>query len=88
VREDPHECKIIPRAPFMDNAKGPRIREQPLGRVTMVVANSFKVELKCPPRIPKWFMARGMKRLVELSCIGPREIESFLNLVYSAFLMT
>jgi hypothetical protein len=56
--------------------------------VTKVVANSFRVELKCPPLIPKWFMARGMKRLVELSFIGPTKIESFLNLVYSAFLIT
>jgi len=47
VREDPQVCKIFPRAPFMDEAKGPRIREQPLGRVTRVVANSFSVELKC-----------------------------------------
>jgi hypothetical protein len=30
VREDPHECKIFPRAPLMDMAKGPRIKEQPL----------------------------------------------------------
>jgi len=88
VRKDPHECRIFPSAPFMDKAKGPRIREQPLGRVTKIVANSFNVELKCPPRIPKWFMAKGMKRLVELACIGPTEIESFLNLVYSAFTIT
>jgi hypothetical protein len=72
----------------MDRAKGPRIKEHPIGRVTKMVANSFRVELKCPPRFPKWFMARGMKRLVELSCIGPTEIESFLNLVYSAFMIT
>jgi len=53
VREDPHECRIFPNAPFMDREKGPRIREQPLGRVTKIVANSCSLELKGPPRIPK-----------------------------------
>ena len=53
VRTEPQVWIIFPRAPFSDKAKGPRIREQPLGRVTRVVANSFRMELKCPPLIPK-----------------------------------
>jgi hypothetical protein len=53
VRVDPYECMIFPSAPFKDRAKGPRIREQPLGRVTRIVANSFSVELKGPTHIPQ-----------------------------------
>ncbi len=51
---------------FMDKAKGLFMREQPLGLVSRVVANSLSEALKWPPRIPKGFIARGTKRLVEM----------------------
>ena len=35
----PQAFKILRRAPFMDRAKGPLMREQPLGLVTKEVAN-------------------------------------------------
>ena len=50
----------------MDKSKGPFMREHAIGLMTSVVAKSLRESLKWPPRNPKWFIARGPKRLVEL----------------------
>ena len=55
VSLDPQDCKIFRRAPIMERAKGPLLRGQPLGRITMIVANSFRSAFKWPPRRPRWF---------------------------------
>ena len=65
VNLPPQAFKILRSTPFMDKANGPFMREQPLGLVTRDVANFFKTELKWPPRSLMWFIATGMKRLVE-----------------------
>ncbi len=70
----------------MESVKAPFMREQPLGRVTKSEANFFKTALKCPPRSPKWFNARRMKRLVELYFIGLIRLASFLKFSFYAFL--
>jgi hypothetical protein len=67
----------------MDNAKGPIMRGHPLGFFTRVVANSFKEALKWPPRSPKWFIAIGTKRLVELFWMGPIDLASFMYFSFS-----
>jgi hypothetical protein len=75
---------ILRRAPFMDKAKGPFMRKQPLGLVTKVVANYLSEAFKWPPRSPKWFIARGTKRLVELFRMGSDDLAYFLYFSFSA----
>jgi hypothetical protein len=87
VSLEPYVSRIFWRAPFKERAKGPFMREQPLGRITMREANSLRTALKCPPRSSKWLIASGMKSLVELNWMGPTEIASFMNFSFSAFLI-
>jgi hypothetical protein len=47
----------------------------------------LKAALKFPPRRPKWFIAKGMKRLVPLFWIGPTDLASFLNFSFYAFMI-
>ncbi len=72
----------------MLRAKGPCINLQPEGLFTRKEANSRKTAWKCPPRRPRWFIARGMKRLVEEEEIGAVEFESFVNFINSALWFT
>jgi hypothetical protein len=72
----------------MDKAKGPFVREQPLGLVTRMVANPFSEALKWPPRSPMWFIARGTKRLVEVLWMGPADLASFLYFSFLALRIT
>ena len=68
----------------MDIAKGPFMREQSLGLVTRVVANSLREALKWPTRSPMWFIARGSKRLVEMFWMGHADLSSFPYFSFSA----
>jgi hypothetical protein len=46
------------------NAKGPCRRAQPAGSVTTEVANYLRIAWKWGPRRPRWFIAKGMRRIV------------------------
>jgi hypothetical protein len=87
VSLEPHVSRIFRRALFTERAKGLFIREPPPKSNTKREVNSLRIALKCLPRSPNWFIANGMKRLVELNWIGPTDLASFLNFSFSVFLI-
>ena len=84
MRQEPREFRILwMRAPLSESAKGPWRREHPPGRVTKIVAYSFRITEKSPPRKPKWLRARGIRRRVTEDCMGPEDRASVLYLTDS-----
>ena len=80
--------RIFLGAPFKERANGSRRRKHPPGLVTREVANSFKAASKWPPLGPRWFMARGVRRVVAELWMGDVESASLVNVLFFASRVT
>ncbi len=56
--------------------------------MTRIVANSLSAAWKWGPLNPKWFIARGMNRIVEGAEMGWAKLRPFLNFDLSAAFST
>ena len=72
MREDPQECKIFPGAPLIDMAKGPRIREHPLGRTGDQGGREFlQGEVEVPSAHPEVVHGEGDEALSRVVLYRP-----------------